>query len=370
MDRLSNEDIIRNIRLIASDKPIDINEKDIDEFLSILSIHKCYYLLSKVKGHLNHEKILLCRAMLAKNNAILREKYTMCKPLFDTLNDLHIPYAVYKGVALSVSAYKSPYYRQSFDIDLLIKKHNIPVVKKALTDMGFVQGKFVDNMVVPYSRSELVFYSSMTHQTAPFILQTESELCPFVNIDINFDIIWGEAQESSDMDYVLNSTEKCNLYGVTISCLSPVVDFISICLHHYKDANSIYQIYDGKLKLCLYMDIYYYLKRNKDSISAEDLIAVCEKLKVSKYVYYCIYHANLIFCDDILAEYVECLHPFSDEALLWKFGLEDSEMRSWIVSFYDRLFDREFINRFSQSLTYKDMGKIRYNSNLGDIIEN
>lgn len=360
MDNLSSETIIRNIRLISEGQPIELSGNEADEFIDVLIAHNCHYLIWKAKFSLNNKKALLYNAMTARNNSVIQERYRLCETLFKTLEDKHILYAVYKGAVLSASAYGAPYYRKSFDIDLLVRKENADEVKQILIGMGFIQGRLKDDVIVPYSRQELVFHSSMTHQTAPFIMQTDSAVCPFVNIDINFDIMWGESETTADMDYILGKTEQIQICGIEVQKLTPVIDFIAVCLHHYKDTNSIYQLYNGKLKLCLYTDIYYYLRNNFEKITHDVLTAVCEKLHVSEYIYYCVYHANLIFNDEFFSPYIESLKPLNDD-IANKFGLTKQEQRSWDWDFIDRILDRDFHQKFKARLEEKDLQKIQFN---------
>lgn len=358
---MKNEIIIRNIQSISKGQPINLPDEETDEFIDILLSHNCQYLIWKANLALNNKKAMLCNATLVRNKSIIKERYRLCEPLFNALEKNHIPYSIYKGAVLSDSAYGEPYYRKSFDIDLLLKKENIGEIKHILTGIGFIQGRIKDDVIIPYSRQELVFHSSMTHQTAPFIMQTGSAVCPFVNIDVNFDIMWGESDRASDMDFILKQTEPVQIYDINVRKLLPVMDFVAVCLHHYKDANSVYQLYSGKLNLCLYMDIYFYLKNNLDKITPDSLAAVCERLHISKYIYYCIYHANLIFGDKILIPYTNVLRTRENEFILEKFGLNEQEQRTWNWDFIDRLLDKDFHQKFAAMLGNEDIQKIQFN---------
>ena len=364
MDSLNNETLIRNIRLISDGKPIKLSDNEADEFIDTLISHNCQYLIWRMKLPLNNMKVLLYNAMIARNKSVIRERYRICEVLFHALEDNHISYAVYKGAILSASAYGEPYYRKSFDIDLLVKKENADEAKQILKDIGFIQGRLKNDDIVPYSRKELIFHSSMTHQTAPFIMQTSSKVCPLVNIDINFDVMWGESDTSVDVDYILGQTELIQIFDITVRKFVPVIDFIAVCLHHYKDANSVYQVYSGKLKLCLYVDIYYYLKNNFEKIPFGALAAVCEKLQVSKYIYYCLHHANLIFDDEIFTPYIRSLKTPDGEQLIDKYGLTEQERRAWNWEFDDRLLDKDFHQKFTAQLRSDDIQKIQFNSNM------
>jgi len=364
MVRLNNETAIHNIRLISKGLPIELTAEETNDFLDILLAHNCHYMIWNVKLPSTNKKIMLYKSMIIRNKSVVQERYKFCTPFFDTLAERDIPYAVYKGAVLSVAAYDEPFYRQSGDIDVLVRKEDAEKIKKILNDIGFIQGRLKDDIIVPYSRKELVFHLSMTHQTAPFIMQTSSDICPFVNLDMNFDVMWGESNISADMNYILSQTEIFTVGNISIKKLIPIIDFIAVCLHHYKDANSIYLLYNGSLKLSLYTDIYYYLKNNANKICPDELADICERLNISKYVYYCIYHAHLVFDDDILLPYIETLNTSDSNYLLDKFGLDEHERKTWNWDFFDRILNPDFQQKFAALLDNSDMQKIQLNSEI------
>lgn len=79
-------------------------------------------------------------------------------------------------------------------------------------------------------------------------------------MDVNYDIFWGERDEQADMDAFLTNLRNIAIEGVEVRELAPEEEFISLCLHHYKDMNSVYLLSMGNLRLSLLCDIYYYLK--------------------------------------------------------------------------------------------------------------
>lgn len=344
------EKIINSVRsLVKGEKPeIDIS--------SLLYEHKCFYLLSKT------DRANAYKTEMAMNQICISERYKVCRSIFEAFEVNEIPYAVIKGAVLSKSAYGDVKLRKSGDIDLLISRKNIDVVKKMMLDDGFVQGRVTDNGIEPFSRRELLFQSAASHQVAPFIKKNANPLCPYVNVDINMDIFWGESDRKADMDFLLSYTENEEICGSRIRKLTAETEFISLCLHHYKDMNSIYLLSQGSLKLFLFYDIYFYLRNNK--LSLNQLKKLCEKLAVSEYVYYCIFYANEIFQDELLSLYLTVLDTEKARKLLYTFGLAEDEIKTWNISFSERLF-MDFPNdAFYSLLTEKDLKKIRLNRDL------
>ena len=102
-----------------------------------------------------------------------------------------------------------------------------------------------------------------------------------------------ESEEKADMDYVLSNRETSNLFNISFQKLSNEMEFASLCLHHYKDLNSIYLLAQGSFRLGLFCEIYDYL-RNVHLDTAK-LFEIATHLKIAKYVYVCIYQTKLIF---------------------------------------------------------------------------
>jgi len=339
----SNNSILNAVRAIVKNKPLDI---DISE---ILHNHKCFYLLSILKK---------AAADMVYNKSIISIRYNTCASVFKAMKSL-LPYAVIKGAVLSQSAYGDIMYRKSGDIDLLVSRDNIDILIKIMRDNGFIQGRISNDDIIPFTRQEILFHSSLTHQAAPFVKKTDNMLCPYIEIDINMDVLWGESKVKIDTGYFLSNTAVSKICGITVQKLNPVMEFITLCLHHYKDMNSIYLLSQGSLKLYLFCDIYFYLINN--SVDITELSGECDKLNVSEYIYYCVYYANLVFCDIQLNGYLAALKNEKSENILDTFGLDDTERKFWKMDFCERLFWDRFNEEFNRLLTEKDKEKINRN---------
>ena len=318
-------------------------ETDISE---LLFQHKCFYLLSKLRQPHKYTQTLKLNSILNQN--CITERYRTCKEIFDTFHTRSIPYAVLKGAVLSAAAYGSPYIRSSGDIDILINRRDADTVKAILNDHGFVQGRVTDSGIAPYSRKELLFYAATSHQTAPHVKETTNKLCPYIEVDLNLDIMWGESAQRSDMDIVLQNTMSAEICGMTVHKLTPEMEFIALCLHHYKDMNSIYLLTQRSMSLRLFCDIYFYIKNA--SVDLDRLIDLCCKLDVGKYIFYCLYYADYIFEDSILEPYCQTMYSEEAVSLLNKFGLTDDERQEWYIDFPERLLDADIDEYFHNTL--------------------
>ena len=315
----------------------------------ILRAHKCYALLKP--GQAPRE--LMERVV---NLAAIKERYRACEPFFKNAS---FPYAVIKGAVLSGAVCENPYQRVSGDIDILIRRRDADEAKVLLKGCGFVQGRVTEKGIVPFSRKEILYQSSTTHQTAPYIKKTGNALCPYVNVDINMDILWGECGYHSDMDEVLSHTEKHALLDINFYKLTPEMEFLALCLHHYKDMNSLYLLSKGSLTLGLLCDIYFYLKNVKPCV--DKICKLSRKLNIAKYIYVCLSHTMEIFEDAHLITYIDRMKDDCDEELLNSFGLNDAERKYWEIPLKERLFHPDLPQYMRRFLSEADLEKIRIN---------
>lgn len=316
---------------------------------NILRMHRCYALIER-NGHSTE------RIERALNHVALKERYRACELFFQ---NAAFPYAVMKGAVLSSAVYGDPVLRISGDIDILIHRRDADQAKRLLQACGFIQGRVTDKGIVPFTRKEILYQTAMSHQTAPFIKTTSNNLCPYVNVDINMDVLWGECGHGSDMDEVLSHRQQCSLFDVNFYKLTPGMEFIALCLHHYKDMNSIYLLSEGSLRLGLLCDIYFYIRNLKPS--SVEISALSRKLNVGQYVYVCLAHTMEIFEDTILLPYIDLLVSECNESLLESFGLNDKERKRWDIPLAQRLFHPNLPQYMQRFLTDADIEKIRIN---------
>lgn len=350
---MNYSDTIEKIRRLAQGE--DVCD---DALCKLLLDNGCYYLLSKSEKYASKRMI-----QVVMNSVVVSQRYKVCKKVFEDLND--IPYAHIKGAALSERIYGNPAYRMSGDIDLLVTPEYSDKVKSVLLENGFVQGRLSGDKIVPYSRRELIYQKSFSHQLAQFIKATGSNICPFICVDVNLDIVWGEGDFSVDMsDFAGNMlhTEDCLINSIALRRLKPVYEFISLCMHHYKDMNSIYLIADRGLNLSEYCDIYFYLVNVAPD--ADELAKTASKYGVSEYIYYCAYYANEIFRDERLVRYLQKLGSETAKKLIDCYGLNESERKVWNVPIYERLLDERFRERFFDSLNAEDKKKVQINREM------
>ncbi len=327
------------------------------ELFDLFSQHKCAGLLYELSCPKEKQQEIAFYKMLNRN--IIYVRYQSCASIFTQLEKQKIPYAVIKGAVLSLSLYGNAFVRRSGDIDLLICRNDADRIKQLLLSEGFIQGRITEQGIVPFSRYELLYYTAQTHQLAPFIRKTNNPLCPYVNVDVNFDLLWGEANRSLTMDFVLSKTELVSICNVTVRKLKTEMEFISLCLHHYKDMNSLYLLYKGKLKLGLFCDLYAYL--SNAAPDPKHLAELCDTLSVSLYVKKCISDTEKVFGKNTLTQrYLQYLHcPNLPDT----YGLAKTEIHPWPFALPERLFV-DIRSYFDQTLSLEEKEKIKLNNTV------
>ena len=343
---MTPEEIIDCIRDISSGKSSKHN------VMEILRAHKCYALISLTDKTENKIERYI-------NAVTIKERYKMCHPIFEQDT---IPYAVIKGAVLSNTVYNDPFLRYSGDIDILIDRADADRMKALLETNGFVQGRITESGIVPFSRSEILYQTAMSHQTAPYVKQTGNKLCPYINLDVNMNIFWGESDEKANMNSFLSFREKSELFGVQLYKLTPEAEFISLCLHHYKDMNSLYLLSRGSLRLGLFCDIHDYLKNVKPDV--EKLSEMCDVFNTGKYVYVCLHYTEKIFGDGISGKYLDFLDKYRDYGLINTFGLSEKERKNWDISLFERLFHPNLPEYVFNRLTTEEKEKVEINKKM------
>jgi len=319
----------------------------------ILYDHRCFYLLSLYNNSYSN----LLTSKMAVNKLAISKRY---RELSLFLEKVNLPYAIIKGAVLSEALYGSSFFRISGDVDFLVHRNQGDDLKYLLLSNGFIQGRVKDSKIIPYTREELLYYAVSTHQTAPYVKQINNSIIPFINIDVNFDIYWGEYEQKSDMDFVLSQLQKINILGTQVNKLSSEMEFISLCLHHYKDLNSIYLLFKNGMKLCYFSDIFFYVMNNK--LDKKKLFDAANRLNAEKYLYYCLYYTNIIFDSTVIKDYLFLFSEYKDNSLIETYGLTSKEIKTWNIDFESRLFGNSLKEYFQSNLTQQDFNKININS--------
>ena len=343
--------VLEEIRALArADMPVG---KTAEEFL--VRSH-CIYLLCKTGNP-------LWKAIASRNEREAIGRYRQSAELLRAMEAEGIPYAQIKGAPLGRLAYGSAGMRRSTDIDLLVSRGDVTRIKPLMKRNGYVQGRLTKAGIAPYSRDEIVYYGMATHQTAPFIKAGEAGGTPWLEIDLNTDLFWGESPVKADMQTVLgHACKEEAVPGFSVSVLEAPYAFAGLCLHHYKDMNSIYLLYERNgYDFSQFCDIYFFFTRRLASYSGNALREIWDSLQASPYVYWMLHYTAYVFSDHALAEMARELEsPFS-RTLLDSFGLNEGERKQWDIPFEERLFCPSLQEYLKPRLSDKEMRKVWQN---------
>ena len=155
--------------------------------------------------------------MGARRNVLMTGELLVLINLFEAHN---IPAIPYKGPALAVMAYKDPMLREFDDLDILVRKQDIPRAKELLVKQGY-------RPYCPLRGAQEKAYFGASLQDS-YLFTRENGLGPI-------DLHW--AIEPECLSFVLKSEklwqrlEKVNLDGFSIQTICPEDMVLLVCIH-------------------------------------------------------------------------------------------------------------------------------------------
>lgn len=272
-------------------------------------------------------------------------------------NIIGIDYAVVKGEILSLYAYKKTGERISSDIDILVSRNDLRMLEEAMKQEGFSD--------CDPTRKDRVLMLTYSHQVSPWT-KSMGDRGYIVNVDINFDVFWGEyTGKRIDIKGFLSDTTEMEIYGVKVKTLPPLKAMVQLILHHYKEMNSIYHLsMHNCINYNMFKDVYYLWKNNSSAISLSKLYQMSTEYKIVPYVFYILYFTNQTFHDVELEKYVDAFRTSEGIGLLDYYGLSDKERKPWKVDFKTRLDTENLFELIRDDLTAEDIEKLERNRRI------
>ncbi len=266
------------------------------------------------------------------------------------INKIDFPYAIVKGEVLSVQAYEKVFCRNSYDVDFIIPRKYVKRFENILEQYGFKKNSL--------SRKDEILLLSSSHQIP--VYEKEMPYVGKVTIDLNFDIFWGEyAGKRIDMIEFLSDTQLMKIFNCKVNALPPLKALLQVCLHHYKEMNSLYHLTrHASINLNMFSDVYYLWKNHADNLWLEKLTDIGYEYDISSYLYYVFYYTNYIFKDNELQRYVDAFCTDEGKKLLKCYGLSQEEQKVWHISFEERLNNNNLFEFIKNDLTENDIKKI------------
>ncbi|KAF6628185.1 nucleotidyltransferase family protein [Paenibacillus polymyxa] len=282
--------------------------------------------------------------------------YSKIRPLIEDMREL--PYALIKGEALSIAAYGGNGFRASKDIDLLVPRDQLGNLQEIFEKHDCKQViKDESGAVRELTRQEKIMLMN-SHQVAPYSLVLDDGT--FIDIDVNCDIFWGEhiGPRIDLHDFLKNAVNQV-IYGYEIKVLPPIEAFVQVCLHHYREMNSMYIFkLQNPINVSMFQDIYAFYKSSFRS-HIKPLVEYSLHHQLHAYIYYLLYYSSLIFEDDLLPLHMELFETKEGRKLIHHYGLAAEERKQWKISFCDRLNHPDLFSVIEPELTDADQEKIK-----------
>lgn len=256
--------------------------------------------------------------------------------LTSLLSDLkEFPYAIIKGPVLAVLAYGDEKARDYHDIDFLVPKELRKDFIAILEKNGFLADvRNPDGSFRKLTRKEQIILMN-SHQDIDYI-KIQGDI--FVDIDINYDMFWGEyiGKRIDIRNDILSETFTMNVFGQEVKVVSRAKNFIQLCLHHYREMNAIY-LYKltNPFVQAKFRDVYY-LFQNMSEEDLEELYILIDRFEMANYIFYVVYHTYQFYKEDVLKHFLKRYETPKAQQLLNSYGLTVGERKEWPFSFEQR----------------------------------
>ena len=282
---------------------------------------------------------------------------TSAKIRFQTVASLlgkeaDFPYAIVKGEVLSCQAYGKPGCRWTTDVDVLISRKHIGNLEKLLRDNGFESKKL--------TREEQLISLAFSHQVPLFHKTTPLSI---VTVDINYDIMWGEwSGKRISVEEMLERRQMLSIYNIAVPVLQVQDSFFQLCLHHYKDMNSLYHLCQGNtIKEQSFRDVAFFWQKQQKELDTEALYERIAAYHLEPYFYYVLYGANIVCPNSGVQKALQRLKTPEGEQLLNCFGLNEKERKDWPIPFEERIGSPKIGEILAGLLSKEDEEKVKQN---------
>ncbi len=356
IDKLQKYDLYQQIILLLSRTEVDEEAKayleeivkdfrvDWNAFLGYVMMNRVggviyrngLFLKKSVSPYIDRALSLLSDYQKGKN--IIHQK--AIKEISEALEKENAVYAFLKGSVLNTTLY-SVGDRISNDTDIMIRADQIQKVTKVLNGLGYIQGKVVEDKIIPATKKELLFSRLNTYELVPFCREEDPKLLPVHEVDINFRLDNTDINESAE--YMLEDTVVLDNGVFPLRTLALEKFFIFLCVHHYREATMVFKIVEGNdLTLYKYMDIHFFLKKYCESVDWNKVKALCDKLGRINDVYATLVYTERLYPETVPENVLKLLEPEDTSFVDSYRGRDNSdEVYKWEMPFEKRFFSYE-----------------------------
>lgn len=333
------------LSLFREEKGTSINPENVDckELYWHLVNHKVNCLFGSVKD--KYKEIIESDRVLSyqlnndyQNNRIRCDILgTQVLPqIADILEKNTISFVFLKGNSTCFGLYEKLGARRFRDIDILVEKNDVRLVKKVLSEAGIKPEQEDDYNV------KSAYFEMVTHQTYPFIAKNEYLADGGIEIDINFG--YGPEAVLKNPKIVSEALQRKTavIYkGNVIPCLSHEDEVIFLCIHIWRDAVYLHRIKNNSdIRLYQYYELVELIR--KYELDWDFIHDFTKKYNLSDYVYYALYH-TLMICPELKEKVSAFMNRtgISRVDFLDEFGAENKTPGKWPIPFSERIFNNK-----------------------------
>ncbi len=262
------------------------------------------------------------------------------------------PYVIVKGEVLSYQAYGAPGRRHFGDVDILVDRKDLTAVTKVFHEDGFETNVL--------TREQEIVAKAFSHQIPPLWKKVNGVT---VSVDINYDIFWGEwTGPRQNIAAWLKNRETIELFGLPVPILSVNEAFIQLCLHHYKDMNSLFHLTIGTpIKTEKFQDVYYFWHNNQKELSIEKICAWAESCCAQDYLYCILCQTAEVMQDEEIVRWGNQLNSngyLAGNCLTDTYGLENGHLKKWEIALKERIDNPKLPEYVKARLSEEEKEKI------------
>ena len=181
-----------------------------------------------------------------------------------------------------------------------------------------------------------------------------------MNIDINYDFFWGEWDKARpSIGDILSRRQYLTLYDQFVPVLTIEDAFIQLCLHHYKDMNSLFHLaYVNPITSEKFQDIYFFWLNNRNCLSVEYISNWSKKYQIGLYIDYILSQTAYIMKDKSIAEWGKKFYQ-GYNYLLNYYGLDSKRRKKWDIPLDVRINNPTLPEYIRKSLSPEELEKLK-----------
>ncbi len=249
---------------------------------------------------------------------------------------------VRKGGVLLEGLYGDLGIRFMVDLDILVSKKDVPGVTKALSDLGYVQGRVIENgqRIHSFDRRTRAYWAIHSNNLLPFVRLDEHLMVRSYNVDVCLNLFLPNSGFDIPVDDLLRRSQVVDVAGAQCWVLSPEDMLLDLCAHTFKEATTAWwtQI-NSDLNLIKFCDIAEYVRRNYTTIDWKLFTSRVNTFDLQKPVFYSMFFTDLLYPDVLPLAVINEVRP-SDVAYLDHYAVtSDGGHEVWGQGFLNRLFD-------------------------------